>query len=232
MKDMQKNVAVLALITAISVLFLALIKEATKMDYERTVQIEENKTRKNIFPEADSFQVIQIDGAEAHSVVKNGKVMAIVVKGSNPKGFGGIVEVAVGVDVDGPNRGKIRGFEILKHNETPGLGTKAKEDWFRNPFSGKTLATLPEGSSDFKKRLGIDTITGATITSLAVLNAVKSALKLAEVYLKSHPPAAVTPASPAQTPAPQGQVRPPQPQPVPQQPPAQANTPAAPAAGR
>jgi electron transport complex protein RnfG len=183
MKDLQKNVLILMFIAAISVAILAVIKGLTHKDYIKTMEIEENKIRKIIFPDAESFRKIDINGIEAFIAVKNNKDIGIVTRGVNNRGFGGIIEVAVGVNLTDVAKSTIKGFEILKHNETPGLGTKATEARFKNPFNGKTIATLPEGSSDFKARLGIDTITGATITSVAVLNAVRDGLNKALKYI-------------------------------------------------
>ncbi len=181
MKEIQKNSLVLVLIAAISVTFLAFIKEYTKKDYIKTMKAEENKVRAQIFPDADSFKKIMINNKEAFLAVKSGAKIGIIVKGIG-KGFGGDVVIALGVNLAGQDKNKIRGFQLLKHNETPGLGTKAKEPVFMNAFKNKNMKTLPESKSDFKAKLGIDTIAGATITSIAVLNAVKNALDLVKKY--------------------------------------------------
>ena len=81
------------------------------------------------------------------------------------QGFNGEIEVTVGLDaantvvslkVGGPN-----------FNETEGLGAGAKTNAFRNQFVGKV--------GPFAYGDGIDAISGATITSTAVLNAINAA---------------------------------------------------------
>ena len=180
-KVFPKNALKLVLIAVISVTILSLIKEFTKEDYKRTQSIQENKSRKQIFKTADSFKKIKIGNEEAYLALKAGQTIGILVKGQ-ARGFGGNISILLGYDLAGSNKNNIHGFVVLKHNETPGLGTKAKEPNFKNAFKGKNLKTLPEGSGDFKKKLGIDTIAGATITSVGVLKAIKNALKIVEIY--------------------------------------------------
>lgn len=79
------------------------------------------------------------------------------------KGYSGDVGVMVGFSL---TSGKIIGMGVTTHTETPGIGSKAKEDpGFVDQFKGMNLAT------DFKVRGDggeIDGISGATITCRAV----------------------------------------------------------------
>ena len=86
------------------------------------------------------------------------------------KGFGGDIQVSVGVNADGT----IEAIEISPDgfNETSGLGARAMEPAFLNQFAGKT-GPLSYGD-------GLDAISGATITSDAVLKAVNEALGFGE----------------------------------------------------
>ncbi len=74
------------------------------------------------------------------------------------------------------SQGTLKGIEILKISETAGLGMKAKESRFRDQFKDKAVTqfsyTKSGASSDFE----IDAISGATITTKAVTNAVNAAL--------------------------------------------------------
>ena len=60
--------------------------------------------------------------------------------------------------------------------ETPGLGTKASEPAWMAQFFGKTLEQIPLSPQDFKKQ-AVDAISGATLTSLAVVRDLSDALK-------------------------------------------------------
>jgi Na+-transporting NADH:ubiquinone oxidoreductase subunit C len=87
-------------------------------------------------------------------------------------GLWGTIRGVVGVNAEGT---RILGLEIIEHNETPGLGGRIDEDWFKEQFRDKRI---PEngiqyneqaGNGDFDPDSGrVDRITGATATSTAV----------------------------------------------------------------
>jgi electron transport complex protein RnfG len=83
------------------------------------------------------------------------------------KGYGGPLSLAVGIDP----QGKVAGIAVISNKETIGLGSKALEASFLNRFKGKSKADPLEVGKD------IQGITGATITSKAVTNQAKQALK-------------------------------------------------------
>jgi electron transport complex protein RnfG len=96
---------------------------------------------------------------------KKGKVMGYAYR-VYPKGYGGKIDMVVGLDVNG----RVIGVKIISMNETPGLGMKASELKFLRQFIGKTSGHPLRAKKD------IDAITGATITSQAVADGVKEAL--------------------------------------------------------
>ena len=87
-----------------------------------------------------------------------------------PSGFGGTIDMVVGVDMTGA----VTGVSIISMSETSGLGANASKDSFRSQFVGKsgTLAVSKDGGE-------IDALTGATITSRAVTSGVNTALIVA-----------------------------------------------------
>lgn len=74
----------------------------------------------------------------------------------------------------------IRGVEFVEQNETPGLGARITESWFKEQFRGKKapFTLVEEGTADEADEL--DAITGATRTSAAVLKIANSAPGIAE----------------------------------------------------
>ena len=87
-------------------------------------------------------------------------------------GFGGQFRVMVGFDEDG----NILGYEILEHQETPGLGSHMTH-WFKNADKpGQNIIGRQGGSLTVSKDGGdVDAITAATISSRAFLKAVNQA---------------------------------------------------------
>ena len=70
---------------------------------------------------------------------------------------------------------RIVGIDIISHSETPGLGGRIEQDWFKNQFRGERI--LPEGIVVRKGQGGadedrdngqVDGITGATLTSTSM----------------------------------------------------------------
>ena len=90
---------------------------------------------------------------------------------STTGGFGGDLKVLVGFDPDG----KILGYTLLEHAETPGLGAKA-DRWFQKGEKGDIIGKSPAEPLTVSKDGGqVDAITASTITSRAFLLAVNSA---------------------------------------------------------
>ncbi len=84
------------------------------------------------------------------------------------KGFGGSMTLTMGLSPDG----EIRKIAFTEIQETAGLGMKANEDEFKDQFSGKA-GELALGSGDND----ISAITGATVTSTAVVQAVNKGVE-------------------------------------------------------
>ncbi len=113
-----------------------------------------------------------VDGLEVYrSFDKNGRPTgyAFPIGG---KGFWGRMRglLALHNDLD-----TIKGIVFTSHEETPGLGARVDEKWFRDQFKGIKLSNSPEkgqfvfigrGAPGGKNR--VDAITGATMTSTAV----------------------------------------------------------------
>ena len=90
---------------------------------------------------------------------------------STTGGFGGNLKVLVGFDTEG----KILGYTLLEHAETPGLGAKA-DKWFQKGEKGDIIGKDPKEPLTVSKDGGeVDAITASTITSRAFLLAVNNA---------------------------------------------------------
>ena len=100
---------------------------------------------------------------------EEGHLTSLVMKSVSNKGYGGQIEVLVNFLLDGT----VGGFKVINHKETPGLGSKVNDDSFKKGVVGKKPATKA-----FKVRQDggeIDAITGATITSRALIDAIQKA---------------------------------------------------------
>lgn len=88
-------------------------------------------------------------------------------------GLWGDITVVVGFAAD---RGRLTGIEFLKQSETPGLGARIAERWFKEQFRGKRgpFTTVGEGEPAAENQF--DAITGATSTSNAVRDILNAAI--------------------------------------------------------
>jgi Na+-transporting NADH:ubiquinone oxidoreductase subunit C len=98
-------------------------------------------------------------------IVENGGYVYPVVG----TGLWGKIEAMIGVD---KKFNAMTGIYFTGQNETPGLGARIDEEWFKKQFKGKKppLTTVAEGEPSTDKQF--DAITGATITSNGVKNMV------------------------------------------------------------
>jgi len=103
------------------------------------------------------------DGGPAYYRIKDGSggLSGYVFIRSGP-GLWGEITAAVGFD---RSLQKLTGVDFLKQSETPGLGARISEAWFREQFRGKRgpLAPVAEGQSAGENQF--DAITGATLTT-------------------------------------------------------------------
>ena len=113
----------------------------------------------------------------AYVASHSGEPSGIILQAIAPEGYGGSINLLVGIDADGA----ITGVRVIPpHSETPGLGDAIelqKSRWILS-FNGKSLANTPEPHWRVKKDGGeFDSFTGATITPRAVVDAVYKALQ-------------------------------------------------------
>lgn len=178
MKDILKLGITLFAICAVAALVLGVTNNITApVIEERNIQAS-NEARKIVLSEADEFK--ELDGMnsdivlEVYEGIKDGQVIGYTIKTSS-KGYGGAIELMVGISKDG----KITGVEIGNHSETPGLGSKATEPMFKNQYVNKDVLNsllVVKGSTNNDNE--ISAISGATITSNGVTSGVNAAMKI------------------------------------------------------
>jgi electron transport complex protein RnfG len=81
------------------------------------------------------------------------------------KGYGGDINILVGLE----NETTVKGIEIVSQEETPGLGSRITKPSFTDQFAGVAINDVALSRDGGK----IDAITGSTISSSAVVDAVR-----------------------------------------------------------
>jgi electron transport complex protein RnfG len=97
-------------------------------------------------------------------------------------GFQDAIRLIFGFD---PRTREVLGVRVLESKETPGLGDRVEGAAFLDPMRGKKLALVGvkagAGSADEARRVHeVDTITGATISSSAVIRIIDEAAAKAQ----------------------------------------------------
>lgn len=191
-----KNCLALFLITLIAGISLAAVNEITKEPIAQAennaklaaynevfsdVQFEEVKNKEDILKDnADTILPASVEDILI-AKDKDGNTAGYVMSAVSPNGYGGDIKVAVGISAKDDT---INGISILSNNETAGLGSKCTDDEFKNQFIGKTAKGIRFTKTGASDNSEIDAISGATITTNAVTEAVNAALEIYNHILK------------------------------------------------
>ena len=159
-------VVTLFLISAICAVLLGLVNNITAGPIAAANEAATNAAMQAVLP-ADSYEQVEYTGGNAlvTAVYKAGDAGYVVQVA--PSGFGGNLDVMVGVGADGT----CTGVSIISHAETSGLGANATKEDFRAQFVGKANVAVTKDGGD------IAALTGATITSRAVCDGVNAAIE-------------------------------------------------------
>lgn len=197
MNALVKDCLKLVLITFVAGLALGAVYSVTKSPIEKQQNKAQQEAYRAVFPEAEEFEDMEnFSAREAADIFasyenpiedhagdtlnqvvaarKGGEDMGYIFDITTHKGYGGDIELTVGID----SEGTVTGYSILSISETAGLGMNAQNPEWGSQFAQKTVEEFNvvkdgSGASDDTR---IDAISGATITSKAVTGAVNNCL--------------------------------------------------------
>lgn len=128
--------------------------------------------------------------APAYIARLQGQTTAVVLQPVARDGYGGSIQLLVGVTA----QGRLLGVRVVAHHETPGQGDRielGKSDWLHG-FDGRSLSDPAEAGWKVKKDGGqFDQFAGATVTPRAVVKATHLALQ----YFDAHKTELLAPAT-------------------------------------
>jgi electron transport complex protein RnfG len=182
MKELFKLTVVLTIICSLAATALALVYTITKEPIAHQQRLKKLKAIKAVQPDYDNepdqdFIDLKTDetaegdgGLTRFYITRKGDAPTGVVFMASAVGYGGLIDLMVGVSPEGT----ITGVQVLRHTETPGLGAKITEDTFIQQFPERNLQNT---NWALKKEGGdIDQISGATISPQAVVKALNQGL--------------------------------------------------------
>lgn len=120
-------------------------------------------------PIADNFELPAGKDKRGKDVFKtifpgarDGQLKAVALSGVGG-GFEGDISVMVGID---PDDGRLTGVAVMKHSETPGIGSKITNASFTDQFQGVSV----------DNPTSVDGVSGATYSTKGVFQAVNKAV--------------------------------------------------------
>ena len=186
-----KDTLAITLITLVAGLALGGIQGITAEPIAQQRQLAKEEAYKAVFSDADSFETIveaedpeieaYLDESGYPSQTINEVVQALDASGSpigyaftvtTSEGYGGDIQFAMGVKDDNT----MNGISILTIAETASLGMNADTDEFKSQFADKNVEKFEYTKNGATEDSQIDALSGATITTNAMVNGVNAGL--------------------------------------------------------
>lgn len=190
-KSFIKDALILFVITLIAGFGLGAVYSITKEPIEQANYNIQQEAYRTVFPDASEFTDLPDFSEEEATAVaaeagypddsiggcvqakdSSGEVLGYVIVATDPNSYGGNVTLSLGVKEDGT----VNGYSITEINDTAGLGMKAREEEFSSQYADKQVEEFTVTKTGAQSDDQIDAISGATISSTAVTNAVNAAL--------------------------------------------------------
>lgn len=182
---------VLTAITLISGFLLGLVFAITKEPIKAAEEAKKQAAFKEVFQDAETFEAFgdynadtatkaaadagfendTIDDVQT-ALDSSGNPLGYVITVTSKEGSQANITLSVGIT----SEGVVNGYSTTAISETPGLGMKVNDDSFKAQFEGKSEETYSVTKSPATSDSEIESISGATISSRAVTNAVNAAL--------------------------------------------------------
>lgn len=196
MKKLMKDALVLFVITLIAGAVLGAVYAVTAQPIADAQLAARAAAYAAVFPEAADFET---DGTvtaaleNADTLLREAGFAAVSVSDAlyvtdaagarigcvmtlSGKGYGGEIRLALGVTADNT----VSGISVLSQSETAGLGAKCTEEDFYGQFAGKPAVALRVVKNGAAGSDEIDAISGATVTSVGITEAVNAGIWFAQ----------------------------------------------------
>ena len=191
MNKVIKNTLILTAITLVAGLLLGAVYEITKEPIRQAAIKAANDACKQVVSNAETFEeysefdleagnnLLKDNGLSSEELEKvyvgtsdSGEVVGYAITTVTHNGFAGDIKLTVGISKDG----ECLGVSILTIGETAGLGMKAKEAEFLGQYANKKVEKFAYSKTGASQENEIDAISGATITTNAVTDAINAGL--------------------------------------------------------
>ena len=161
-------------VTALLAVTNAVTKDAIAYQQERSAA----ESRQAVCPDAVDFEKVEYDvqGVECYKALdESGNLIGYAISSAS-RGYGGDVKVMTGINAED---GSVIAINVYDNSgETPGLGVNTSGEKFTSQFAGLSSGTGVTVDKDAGKNpdsVAVDSVTGATISFRAVVDAVNQA---------------------------------------------------------
>ena len=151
----------LTLVVLASVVLLSLTNDFTKDRIAAQMDQEVLNLLRGIFPEMSRYTLRE----DIYTVYRDDATIGYAFLATG-KGYGGDISILVGLQ----DENTVKGIKILSQSETPGLGSRITESSFTDRFAGLALSDVALTRDGGR----VDAITGSTVSSGAVVDAVRN----------------------------------------------------------
>ncbi len=162
-KSTLKNAFPIILLTIVVAVCVSLLSYVDSLTREK-ISAQEDEAIKSLltemFPEMSRYEFKN----EIYTVYSDGDKLGYAFLAVG-KGYGGDINILVGLS----DEITVKGIKIVSQTETPGLGSRITEPFFTDQFAGVAINNVALSRDGGK----IDAITGSTISSSAVVDAVR-----------------------------------------------------------
>lgn len=159
---------------------LAVTNAVTKDAIAYQQELSAAESRQAVCPDAVDFEKVEYDvqGVECYKALdESGNLIGYAISSAS-RGYGGDVKVMTGINAED---GSVIAINVYDNSgETPGLGVNTSGEKFTSQFAGLSSGTGVSVDKDAGKNpdsVAVDSVTGATISSRAVTNAVNQAFE-------------------------------------------------------
>ncbi|MDD5098000.1 MAG: RnfABCDGE type electron transport complex subunit G [Candidatus Omnitrophica bacterium] len=172
MKEMTRYGFILGLICVLAAGLLAGVNALTRVKIADQAKAEEQAALKEVMPQAAKFTPV----GQAEEVLyykafdSDDQLVGFIFKASE-KGYSSVIQTLAGMNL----QGVISAIKVISQNETPGLGMRITENKFTGQFKNQDTASLS----------GVQAITGATISSRAVMDSVIKKAQVIKELIKN-----------------------------------------------
>jgi len=163
-KSTLKNAFPIILLTIVVAVCVSLLSYVDSLTREKISAQEDEAVKAmltEMFPEMSRYEFKD----EIYTVYSDGSKLGYAFLAIG-KGYGGDINILVGLS----DETTVKGIKIISQTETPGLGTRITEPFFTDQFVGIDINDIALSRDGGK----VDAITSSTISSSAVVEAVRN----------------------------------------------------------